>query len=171
MLHALLQRATLGGSYTVQCSLTTSNLQMVSYGKYTDEQISRIKARNPDLVGHMRHYDEIVSHSFHRHTARGFIADRGLSNAFRKADFQTIDGSAWGWDDVDIVTPPFKLTKTRMTFPIGGFPPGYHLPQWEPSQNADFEPIPRYVAEKVNGTATKVEVAVVNGTQVVNTVH
>lgn len=129
---------------------------MVSYGKYTEDQLTKLKARCPELIGHMRHYDEIVSHSANRHVVRGVIADRGFENAIQKKDFQTIDGKPWGWDDVEVVRAPFRFSKTATSFPLGAHPPGYHLPQWTVEKNPDFEPIPRYnvVSNGLNGISS-----------------
>ncbi|KAL6228856.1 hypothetical protein BDW75DRAFT_250532 [Aspergillus navahoensis] len=150
VLHALYSRARQGGSFVVQCSLLVSNLQMQSYGKYTEEQQIKLKARNKDLVGHVRHYDEIVSHGKKQHTIRGFIADRGFEKAFKKEYFQTTDGKVWGLGDLDVVTLAleFKAEGTdgkgmgmRTDFIVGACPPGYHLPEWERKKNAEFQPI------------------------------
>lgn len=121
---------------------------MVSYGKYTEDQLTKLKARNPELIGHMRHYDEIMSHQVNRHVVRGLIADRDVAGITRKDNYQTIDGSPWGLDCVDVVKPPFKLTKTPTSFPLGAYPPGYHLPQWVAVDNPHFEPIPNLKSMK-----------------------
>lgn len=148
VLQALLLRSLNGGSYTVQCALAVSNLQMMSFGKYSEEQIEKIKARNPELVGHMRHYDEIVSHGVNRHVVRGVIADRPFEKAIKKEYYETIDGSPWGWNDVEIVKLGFQLTKTPTNFSFGAHPPGYHLPAWKAEKNPDFEPLPKWNASK-----------------------
>lgn len=103
VLHALYLRARRGGSYVTQCALLVSNLQMQSYGKYTDEQQASLKARNKSLIGHMRHYDEIVSHGKNRHVVRGFIADRAFEAAIKPEYYQTLDGSMWGLGPIDVI--------------------------------------------------------------------
>lgn len=134
-------RNKVGGSYTVQCSLLISDLQMMSYGEYSQEQKQALKKRNPDIVGHMRHYDEIVSMGIHKFTTRGFIADRSFEKALKKEYYQTIDGSPWGYKPVDIINLALRMSDTKTDFPIGSAPPGYHLPQWTVEKNPDFEPI------------------------------
>ncbi|KEF51213.1 uncharacterized protein A1O9_12716 [Exophiala aquamarina CBS 119918] len=148
VLHALLLRSTQGGSYTVQCALAVSNLQMMSFGKYSEAQLEKLKARNPELIGHMRHYDEIVSHGVNRHVVRGFIADRPFEKAIKKENYEVISGEPWGWEDVEVVRLGFSLTKTNTKFPLGAHPPGYHLPQWKAAKNPDFEPLPSWKALK-----------------------
>jgi len=141
VLHALHKRANLGGSYVVQCALLVANMQMLSYGTYTEDQQDALKKRNPELVGHMRHYDEIVSHGRNRHCVRGFIADRPFEKAIKPEYFQEIDGSPWGLGPVSVAKFALKLSKTETSFPIGAAPPGYHLPQWTLERNPSFEPV------------------------------
>ncbi|KAL3584684.1 hypothetical protein FPOAC2_14465 [Fusarium poae] len=141
VLHALLLRSQKGGSYNVQCSLVISDLHMQKYGVYNDDQIEKLKKRNPELVGHMRHYDEIVSHGRNRHCVRGFIADRTFEEALPKSFYQTLSGKGWGLSDIEVVRLPLQLSKTKTDFPVGAFPPGYHLPKWVPEDNLNFEKI------------------------------
>ncbi|KAH8816703.1 CoA-transferase family III domain-containing protein [Xylogone sp. PMI_703] len=145
VLHALILRHKNGGSYNTQCALTISNLHMLSYGTYTADQIAALKKRNPELVGHMRHYDEIVSHGKNRHCVRGFIADRGFEKAIKKEYYEEIDGNPWGWGPLNVCNLAVRFSKTKTNFPIGACPPGYHLPQWTVERNTDFEPLPPYV--------------------------
>ncbi|OAP56478.1 hypothetical protein AYL99_09657 [Fonsecaea erecta] len=95
VLHGLYLRSRQGGSYVVQCSLVVSNMQMQSYGKYTEEQQAALKARNRDLIGKIRHYDEIVSHGRNQNVIRGFIADRGFDKAIKHEYYQKVDGSQY----------------------------------------------------------------------------
>lgn len=124
-----------------------SNLQLQSYGTYTEEQQEALKARNKDLVGHMRHYDEIVSHGKNRHVVRGFIADRGFENAMKKQYYQTMDGGMWGLGDIDLIKLALNFqgddqnAAIRTDWLVGPCPPGYHLPSWERKANEGFEPI------------------------------
>jgi hypothetical protein len=147
VLHALYLRNKQGGSYVTQCSLLVSNLQMLSYGTYTEEQQEVLKARNKDLVGHMRHYDEIVSHGKNRHVVRGFIADRGFDSAIKKEYYQTMDGSNWGLGNIDLIKPALNFESDqenpamRTDWVVAPCPPGYHLPDWERKVNEEFEPI------------------------------
>ena len=121
---------------------------MLSYGGYNEEQLEALKKRNSELVGHMRHYDEIVSHGVNRHCVRGFIADRPFHKAIKKAYYQQIDGSPWGWGPVNVVNLALRMGKTKTDFPIGAAPPGYHLPKWTVETNPDFEPLQPYVNSK-----------------------
>ena len=120
---------------------------MQSYGTYTEEQQVVLKARNKDLVGHMRHYDEIVSHGKNRHVCSGFIAGRDYDKAIRKEYYQKIDGSMWGLGDIEVVKLALNFKSEgdeealRTDWVVGAAPPGYHLPQWEREVNVDFEPI------------------------------
>ncbi|KIW24044.1 uncharacterized protein PV07_09783 [Cladophialophora immunda] len=150
VLHGLYLRSRQGGSYVVQCSLVVSNMQMQSYGKYTEEQQVPLKARNKDLVGRIRHYDEIVSHGRNENVIRGFIANRGFENAIKKEYYQKVDGSMWGLGDLDLVKlalefqacgSPADSEAMRTDWHIGPCPPGYHLPKWERKENENFEPI------------------------------
>lgn len=120
---------------------------MLSYGEYTPEQIAALKKRNPELIGHMRHYDEIVSHGMNRHVVRGFIADRGFENAIKKEYYEKIDGSPWGWGPIEICSLAIRFSKTKTSFPLGASPPGYHLPQWTAERDMNFEPLPVYVED------------------------
>lgn len=149
VLHALYLRGRRGGSYVAQCSLLVSNLHMQSYGVYTPEQQETLKRRNPDLIGHMRHYDEIVSHGRNRHVVRGFIADRGFDHAIKKRFFQTVPGDSWGLGDLDVVGLALSFQPEadkadkgmRTDWAVGPCPPGYHLAEWERKENKNFEPI------------------------------
>ncbi|KIV82925.1 hypothetical protein PV11_04990 [Exophiala sideris] len=148
VLHALYLRARHGGSYLTQCSLLVSNLQMQSFGQYTEAQQAAVKARNKDLIGHMRHYDEIVSHGKNRHVVRGFIADRAYEDAIKPEYYQTMDGSMWGLGDIEVVNLALRFQgdgheeeAMRTDWVVGACPPGYHLPEWERKLNQDFEPI------------------------------
>jgi hypothetical protein len=145
VLHALYLRSQEGGSYNVQCSLTVSNLHMMKAGVYTAEQQEKMKQRNVELIGHMRHYDEIVSHGVNRHCVRGYIADRPFEKAIRPEYYETIDGSPWGWGPVEVVRLALRFNKSKISFPLGASPPGYHLPQWKAERNAHFDPLPVYV--------------------------
>ncbi|KAJ4231853.1 hypothetical protein NW757_013857 [Fusarium falciforme] len=140
VLHALYLRHRQGGSYVTQCSLLVSDLQMISYGEYSEEQKQAIKRRNP-VVGQMRHYDEIVAMGIKKFTSRGFVADRPFEKAIKKEYYQTIDGSPWGYNPVDVVNFALQMGSMRTDFPIGAAPPGYHLPQWTVQKNPSFEPI------------------------------
>ncbi|KAJ4318832.1 hypothetical protein N0V84_006645 [Fusarium piperis] len=111
------------------------------YGEYDQDQIEKLKKRNPELVGHMRHYDEIVSHGRNRHCVRGFIADRPFEDALPKHYYQTLSGVGWGLPDIDVVRFPLSLSKTSTDFPVGAFPPGYHVPKWAAEENITFEKI------------------------------
>ncbi|TVY64744.1 Succinyl-CoA--L-malate CoA-transferase beta subunit [Fusarium oxysporum f. sp. cubense] len=144
VIHALWRRSQEGGSYSVNCSLVVSDLHMLSYGQYDDAQIEALKKRNPELVGHMRHYDGIVSHGRNRHCVRGFIADRTHDKALPKHYYQTLSGEGWGLPDIEVVRLPIVLSKTSTAFPIGAYPPGYHAPDWEATPNHAFKPIPAY---------------------------
>ncbi|KIW37714.1 uncharacterized protein PV06_10345 [Exophiala oligosperma] len=147
VLHALYLRNRQGGSYVTQCSLLVSNLQMQSYGTYSEEQQASLKSRNKELVGHMRHYDEIVSHGKNRHVVRGFIADRNFESAIKTEYYQTMDGSMWGLGDVELIklALDFKSegqsSAMRTDWVVAPCPPGYHLPGWERQLNPDFVPI------------------------------
>ncbi|KIW90066.1 uncharacterized protein Z519_09497 [Cladophialophora bantiana CBS 173.52] len=151
VLHALYLRSHVGGSYVAQCSLLMSNLQMQSYGTYTSAQQESLKARNKELVGHMRHYDEIVSHGRNRHVVRGFIADRGFEGAIKKQFFQTVAGDTWGLNDLEVVSLALKFKDSpdreegkegmRTDWDVGPCPPGYHLPEWVRKENDAFVPI------------------------------
>ncbi|KAH7082313.1 CoA-transferase family III domain-containing protein [Paraphoma chrysanthemicola] len=148
ILHALYSRAHQGGSFVVQCSLLVSNLQMQSYGKYTGDQLERLKARNKDLVGRIRHYDEIVSSGKNQFTIRGYMADRLFEQAFKREYFQTINGTMWGLGDIDVVSLALKYKAEngdekgmRTDFILGACPPGYHLPSWAVKENVEFQPI------------------------------
>ncbi|KAK5309105.1 hypothetical protein LTR93_012259, partial [Exophiala xenobiotica] len=90
VLHGLYLRQRHGGSYIAQCSLLVSNLHMQSYGTYNAEQQEALKGRNKDLVGKLRHYDEIVALSVKRHMVEGYIADRTFESAIRKEYYQTV---------------------------------------------------------------------------------
>jgi hypothetical protein len=148
VLHALLLRHQQGGSYSVQVSLTTSNLQMLSHGTYSEPQQAALKKRNLELVGHMRHYDEIVSHGVNRHCVRGFIADRGFEGAIKKEYYQQLDGAPWGWEGgIDVVRLGLKLGQMRTDWRMGAFPPGFHQPGWEGEVNEEFEKLPVFVKE------------------------
>ncbi|KAK5047058.1 hypothetical protein LTR84_007000 [Exophiala bonariae] len=150
VLHALYSRARQGGSYVVQCSLLVSNIHMQSYGKYSEQQQEKLKARKRDLVGKTRHYDEIVSHGVKQHAIKGFLSDRSFEKAFKKEYFQTVKGDMWGLNDLDVVSLALKFKNKgndsdspamRTDFLFGTCPPGYHLPQWENTRNEDFEAI------------------------------
>ncbi|KAI8937387.1 hypothetical protein NX059_006591 [Plenodomus lindquistii] len=147
VLHALYLRAHQGGSYVVQCSLLVSNLQMLSYGNYTEEQQSRLKERSKELVGSIRHYDEIVSHSKNLNAVRGFIADRSFEKAIKPEYFQQIDGSPWALGPLDVVRLALQFKGDggskgmKSDWVVGAYPPGFHEPAWERKENADFEPI------------------------------
>ncbi|KAF2846857.1 CoA-transferase family III [Plenodomus tracheiphilus IPT5] len=150
VLHALYYRARQGGSFVVQCSLLASNLHMQSYGKYSEQQIKDLKVRNEGLVGHLRHYDEIVSHGKNQHAIRGFVADRKFEQVFREEYFQKTEGKMWGLSDIDVVAPALKYKAVgsdgsskgmRTDFLVGACPPGYHLPSWERTENEHFQPI------------------------------
>ncbi|KAJ4184481.1 hypothetical protein NW759_017024 [Fusarium solani] len=147
VLHGLYLRHKKGGSYTTQCSLTVSDLQMMSCGEYSEEQKQAIKKRNP-VVGQMRHYDEIVSMGINTFTIRGFLADRAFEKVFKKDYYQTIDGSPWGYPPVDVVRLALQMSDTKTDFPIGAAPPGYHLPQWTVEKNPDFEAIQPLESQK-----------------------
>jgi hypothetical protein len=123
---------------------------MQSYGKYSEDQLAKLKARNKDLIGSVRHYDEIVSHGKKQFPIRAFIADRDFDKALKKEYFQTTDGSMWGLADLDMVTLALKFKEEgnhgsgegmRTDFIVGACPPGYHLPEWERMENKDFQPI------------------------------
>ena len=145
VLHALYLRSHDGGSYNVQCSLTISNLQMIKAGKYSAKQQEAMKKRNIELVGHMRHFDEIVSHGKNRHCVRGYIADRPFDKAIRKEFYEAISGKPWGWSqEVEVVSLALRFSATKTSFPYGAFPPGYHLPSWTPVANPGFVPLPVY---------------------------
>ncbi|OAL35053.1 hypothetical protein AYO20_05768 [Fonsecaea nubica] len=150
VLHGLYLRSRQGGSYVVQCSLVVANMQMQSYGKYTEEQQTALKARNKDLIGKIRHYDEIVSHGKNQNVIRGFIADRTFDKALKKDYYQRVDGSMWGLGDLDLVKLALEFQPSegtggseamRTDWLVGPCPPGYHQPQWERKENKDFEPI------------------------------
>ncbi|OAL42855.1 CoA-transferase family III, partial [Pyrenochaeta sp. DS3sAY3a] len=147
VLHAIYLGSIHGGSYVTQCSLLVSNLHMMSFGTYSEEQQARMKERNKDLVGHTRHYDEIVSHGKNRHVVRGFIADRGFEKAIKSKFYQTVDGSMWGLGNIDIVKSALvfsgkkETTGMRTDWTAGPCPPGYHEPEWERKQSSTFIPI------------------------------
>lgn len=150
VLHGLYLRKRHGGSYIAQCSLLVSNLHMQSYGMYNAEQQEALKARNKDLVGKPRHYDEIVALSAKRLMVDGFIADRNFESAFKKEYYQTVAGNMWGFGDLKIVKFALKFSSDggkgdgvgiRTDWTIGPCPPGYHLPQWTRQENDAFEHI------------------------------
>lgn len=120
---------------------------MQSYGTYTEEQQKVLKERNKELIGHMRHYDEIVSHGKNKHVVRGFIADRGFEKAIKQKFYQTVDGRPWGLSDVELVKSALVFqgddqnSAMRTDWVVGPCPPGYHKPDWERKPNASFEPI------------------------------
>ena len=120
--------------------MTVSNLQLLSYGNYTEAQQAALKKRNPDLVGHIRHYHDITAHSIKQHTIRSYIANRSAEKALKKEYYQQIDGSPWGWEgiDLEVINLAFRLSDQRTDFPIGAAPPGYHLPSWKVEKNPDF---------------------------------
>jgi hypothetical protein len=118
---------------------------MLSYGTYTEEQQAKLKKRNPELIGHMRHFDEIVSHGVNRHCVRGYIADRPFEKAVKKEYYQEIDGSPWGWGAVQVPALAIRMSKMKTGFPLGASPPGWHLPSWKAERNPDFLPLPAYV--------------------------
>lgn len=129
----------------MQCSLTISNLHMIKAGKYSAKQQEAMKKRNIELVGHMRHFDEIVSHGKNRHCVRGYIADRPFDKAIRKEFYEAISGKPWGWSqEVEVVSLALRFSATKTSFPYGAFPPGYHLPSWTPVANPGFVPLPVY---------------------------
>ncbi|KAM0420308.1 hypothetical protein ACHAPT_011969 [Fusarium lateritium] len=107
---------------------------------YLEEQKQAIKRRNP-VVGQMRHYDEIVAMGIKKFTSWGFVADRPFEKAIKKDYYQTIDGSPWGYNPVDVVKFALQMGHMRTDFPIGAAPPGYHQPQWTVEKNPSFEPI------------------------------
>lgn len=151
VLHALYLRSHQGGSYVTQCALLVANIQMKSYGMYTQEQQEALKARHKDLIGHMRYYDEIVAHGKKRHIVKGFQADRSFDQAFRKKSYQSVDGNMWGGlGDIELVKLALEFTHgdaatdtpaMRTDWTVGPCPPGYHLPEWELKLNPDFVPI------------------------------
>ncbi|OAL45653.1 CoA-transferase family III [Pyrenochaeta sp. DS3sAY3a] len=147
VLHSLYLRARQGGSYVVQCSLLVSNLQMQSYGNYSEEQQSRLKERNKELVGSIRHYDEIVSHGKNLHAVKGFVADRSFEKAIKPEYFQQIDGSSWGLGPIDVVRLALQFKGDgggkgmKSDWAVGAYPPGFHEAAWERKDNVDFEPI------------------------------
>lgn len=123
---------------------------MQSYGKYTAQQQERLKIRNKDIVGQMRHYDEIVSHGKKQHAVKGFLADRQFEMAFKNEYFEKTDGQMWGLGDIDVVSLAlkFKIPSAendgegmKTSFPVEACPPGYHLPDWERKRNKVFQPI------------------------------
>jgi hypothetical protein len=119
-----------------------SNLHLLSFGEYKEDQLVALKARNPELIGHMRHYDEIRSHGANRHCVRGYIADRPFERAIKDVYYQTIDGSPWGIKgDLNVINLGLRMSGTKTDFPLGAAPPGYHLPQWEAARNPDFVPL------------------------------
>jgi hypothetical protein len=111
------------------------------YGEYDEEQLASLKKRNADLVGHTRHYDEIVSHGRNRHCVRGYIADRSFQDALPDSYYQTMNGNAWGLEDLKVVHLALSMSETRTDFPFGAFPPGHHLPKWSAEENPEFEKI------------------------------
>lgn len=148
VLHALYLRSRQGGSFVVQCALLVANMQLLSYGKYSDEQQTQLKARNKGLVGSVRYYDEIVSHGKNLHAVKGFMADRPFENAVRPEYFQRIDGSVWGGlGDVHVVRLPVRFkghdgkSGMRSDWAVGAYPPGYHKAAWKLEINSEFEPI------------------------------
>lgn len=142
ILNALIQRNRYGGSYVVQCSLLASNMQLLSYGGYNEGQLDRLRKRNSNTVGKIRHYDEILSQARMRYTNAAFVADR-TETCMKKEFFQTVDGSPWGLGPLELVATPLKMSRTRTDFRLGTSPPGYHLPQWTAVKNADFKPLPQ----------------------------
>lgn len=131
----------------MQCSLLVSNLQMQSYGNYTEEQQSRLKERNKELVGSIRHYDEIVSHGKNLHAVKGFIADRSFEKAIKPEYFQKIDGSSWALGPIDVVGLALQFKGDsgskgmKSDWAVGAYPPGFHEAAWERKDNVNFEPI------------------------------
>lgn len=113
----------------------------MSYGEYCEDQKLAIKRRNPEVVGHMRHFDEIVAMGIKKFTYRGFVADRPFDKAIKKEYYQTIDGSPWGYQPVDVVKFAIQMGNMGTDFPIGAAPPGYHLPQWTVQKNLSFVPV------------------------------
>ena len=133
---------------------------MASYGLYPPALQAAIKARNPELIGHMRHFDEIVSHGKNRHVVRGFMADRGLDGVVKGKYYQAVDGGCWGLGEMQVVRLALDFraggkeeedgaTGTsggggegmRTDWVVGASPPGFHLPEWERKMNPAFEPI------------------------------
>lgn len=141
VLHALYLRRNLGGSYAVQCSLLVSNLHMLKRGTYDPDQLEALKKRNPDYVGKVRHFDEIVSLSVKGGIINGFKADRAQEIAFKQKYYQQIDGSPFGLGPLEVVNLALRMSQTRTDFSLGAAPPGYHLPSWSVKKNPDFEPI------------------------------
>jgi hypothetical protein len=120
---------------------------MQSYGNYTEEQQAQLKARNKELVGSMRHYDEIVSVGKKLYAVKGFVADRSHEEAIRPEYFQQLDGSSWALGPIDVVGLALRFkgdggSKGMKTdWAVGAYPPGFHEASWEKKENVDFEPI------------------------------
>lgn len=151
VLHGLYQRAKIGGSYVVQCSLLVADLHLRSYGQYTPQQLEALKRRNKNVIGKVRHYDEIVSLGVKRIAPLGFQADRDEAKAYPKSYYETVDGSPWGYNPLEVVSLALRMSKSRTDFKLGCAPPGYHLPQWTLQTNPDFKPIAPYAEEEQNG--------------------
>ena len=137
-----MQRNKLGGSYVLKCSLLASNMQLLSYGRYTGEQLEHLKERNPKTYGQIRHYDEILSQARMGYTHNAFIADRTAA-CLKEEFYETVDGSGWGLGPIDLVSVPLKMQKMRTDFRLGVHPPGYHLPQWTAEEDTNFKRLPR----------------------------
>lgn len=144
VLHGLYQRAKVGGSYVVQCSLLVADLHLRSFGKYSDEQQELLKRRNKDLMGKVRHFDEIVGLGVRRVAPIGFQADREEDRAYPRAYYEPIDGSPWGYNPLEVVSLAIRMSTSRTDFSLGCAPPGYHLPQWNLQKNPHFDAIASY---------------------------
>ncbi|OQV07484.1 hypothetical protein CLAIMM_11911 [Cladophialophora immunda] len=141
-LHALYQRSKTGGSYLVQPSLIVSNLQMMSYGQYSDEQITALKKRNKSIIRKPRYYDDIMAQSSKNSLVEGVCADRPLEKALRGEFYQSVDGSSWGYDHpLEVIRMGVTLSTSRTDFALSSAPCGYYLPQWELKKNPDFVPL------------------------------
>jgi hypothetical protein len=117
-------------------------MQLLSYGRYTGEQLEHLKKRNPKTYGQIRHYDEILSQARMGYTHNAFIADR-TEACLKKKFYETVDGSAWGLGPIELVSVPLKMSETRTDFKLGVHPPGYHLPQWTVEENTSFKRLPK----------------------------
>ncbi|KAF7534413.1 hypothetical protein G7Z17_g13367 [Cylindrodendrum hubeiense] len=126
IMQALLERTKGSETFDVDVSLTQYNIWYYRLGQYDEEQCKALLARNEGF--HVRHYDEMQTLLLKSYAAI-LKAKPGILD--RPDYFWKMTGEEWGVeDDIAILAPPFKLSKSKLEYVVPSGSKGRSKPEW-----------------------------------------